>query len=131
MPELEIDVPALGMDGPGDLLPTRDLCLGVDARSVRVTVSAGRDRGRLRDDQSRRGALGVIEGIEVVRHMTPGGPASGERRHEDPVWKVKRSQEEGGKQVGLVHKRGMIRVFLSRWDCLFKQAVIRLLSIRR
>ena len=50
MPELQENAAALGVHGGGDLLPTRDLLVGIDAWGIRVAMAAGRDRGGLSDD---------------------------------------------------------------------------------
>jgi hypothetical protein len=100
VPELQEDAAALGVHGGGDLLPTRDLLVRVDARGVRVTMAAGRDCGGLGDDQAGAGALGVVFGHQVRRDVGTFGPATGQRGHQDAVRErertdLKRREERG------------------------------------
>ena len=83
---------SLGMDGSGDFLPTFHLCLSVDAGCIRIPITARSDRSRLGDDQSRRGSLGIVIGIELIRDVPLGGTAARERGHEDPVWQIQKTE---------------------------------------
>ena len=81
MPELQEDAAALGVDCGCDLLPARDLFVGIDARGVRIAMAAGRDCGGLGDDQARAGALGVVFGHQVRRDIGALGAATSQRCH--------------------------------------------------
>jgi hypothetical protein len=106
MPELEVDVSALGVNRLGDLFPAGHLLGGVDAGGVRIAIAVGGDGGCLGDDEDGRGALGLILDVEFMRHMTLGSPATRERRHEDPVWQGEGAEMDGSEEVGLGHGKG-------------------------
>ena len=100
VPELQENAPALGVDRGGDLLPTGDLLVGVDAWGIRVAMAAGRDRGRLSDDQAGAGALGVIFGHQVRRDVGPFGATTGQRSHQDAVRQREGTDFERRKEGG-------------------------------
>ena len=104
VPELQEDAAALGVHGGGDLLPAGDLFVGVDTRGVRVAMAAGRDRGRLSDDQAGAGALGVIFGHQVRRDVGPFGTATRQRSHQDAVRQREGTDFERRKEGGHLRK---------------------------
>jgi hypothetical protein len=59
----------------------------VDAGGVGVTVAERGYGGGLANDESRGGALAVVFGVEFVGNVACGGPAPGERSHQNPVRK--------------------------------------------
>jgi hypothetical protein len=104
MPDLKKNPPALGVNGVSDPAPTRDLGLIVNSRlGVEGRVALHRHR-RLRDDQPRRGALGVVFRHERSRHMPGLRAAAGERSHEDSVGQFQRAEAEFfKKRSGIPH----------------------------
>ena len=76
----------------------------MDSGGVGIAVAARRDRGRLGDDQSSRGALGIVLGIQPIGHMALRGPATGERGHEDPVRQSQRTECHGREERGMGHR---------------------------
>ena len=100
VPELQENAAALGVHGGGDLLPAGDLLVGIDAWGVRVAMAAGRDCGRLGDDQAGAGALGVVFGHQVRRDVGTFGAATGQGGHQDAIRQrertdFKRREERG------------------------------------
>jgi hypothetical protein len=85
MPKLQEDLAAALMHGTGHLLPAGDLLGAVNAGRLRIALALGRDLGRLGNDCASAGALGVIAGIQVVRHIASGSAATGQRRHHDAI----------------------------------------------
>jgi len=86
MPQLQDDFAALGMDGVRDSSPARDLRVGVDPRRKGVTFALLRNLSGLRDDQSRRGALGVILDVHIDRRVVRGARAAArQRRHKHAI----------------------------------------------
>ena len=102
VPELQEDAAALGVHGGGDLLPSGDLCVGIDTRGVRVTMAAGRDRSGLGDDQARAGTLGVIFRHQVRRDIGALGATTGQRRHQNAVRQRQGADFEGSEKGGHV-----------------------------
>jgi len=100
VPELEEDAASSGMNGLDDFFPSGDLFRGVDAGGVGVAVAERRDRSCFGNDQSGRGSLAIVLGIQFVRDVARGGSAPGERSHQDPVGKVEGSQLKRGKKWG-------------------------------
>jgi hypothetical protein len=87
VPELEEDAATREMNGLDNFFPSGDLFGGVDAGGVRVAVAEGGDGRCFADDQSGRGTLAVILGVEIVGDVTSGSPAPGEGSHQNPVRK--------------------------------------------
>ena len=100
MPELEIDVSPLRMNGFRHLLPSGDLRLRVDTRRVGIAIPRGGDRGRFRNDQASRCALGVILNVEFIGHIPLGCTTTRERCHEDAVWQCKWPELDRGEEIG-------------------------------
>ena len=94
VPELEHHQAVPRVNGPGDPPPCLDLGGRPDAGRQRVAARLRRDVGRLRDDQPCRGALSVVFGREGGWHARIVGPASGQRRHDDPVLEGEVAQSE-------------------------------------
>jgi hypothetical protein len=87
VPELEKDAAPREMNGLDNFFPSGDLVGCVDAGGVGVTVAERGDGRCFADDQSGRGTLAVILGVEIVGDVTGGSPASGQGRHQNPVRK--------------------------------------------
>ena len=87
VPELEKDAAPREMNGLDNFFPSSDLVGCVDAGGVGVTVAERGDGRCFADDQSGRGTLAVILGVEIVGDVTGGSPASGQGRHQNPVRK--------------------------------------------
>jgi hypothetical protein len=100
MPELEKDVASRGMNGLDDFFPSGDLFRGVDAGSIGVPVAEWGDRGRFADDQSGRGSLAIVLGIQFVRDVACRGSAPSEGSHQDPMGKVKGPELKGSEKWG-------------------------------
>ena len=81
VPELEKDATPCGMNGLDDFFPSGDLFRGVDAGCVGVAVAERRDRGCFGNDQSSRGSLVIVLGIQFIRDVTCRGSAPGEGSH--------------------------------------------------
>src|ERR1700687_487032 len=78
--------------------PASDLLGAVDAGRADITLALGRDLGRFRDDEPGARALGIIEGVELGRHVAGAGAAPSERRHDDAVREPERSDVYGGEE---------------------------------
>jgi hypothetical protein len=100
VPELEKNTTPGGMNGLDDFFPSGDLFRGVDAGGIGVSVAERRDRGCFADDQSGRGSLVIVLGIQFVRDVTYRGSAPGEGSHQNPMGEVKGSELKGGKKWG-------------------------------
>ncbi len=99
VPQLQEDAAALGVDGVGDLLPAGHVRFVVDARGPGVTLALWRDLGGLGDDQAGAGALGIVFGRQFGGHVARLGAAAGERRHDDAVLQLHRTQLHGLEEV--------------------------------
>jgi hypothetical protein len=100
VPELEEDAASSGMNGLDDFFPSGDLFKGVDAGSIGVPVAEWGDRGRFADDQSGRGSLAIVLGIQFVRDVACRGSAPSEGSHQNPMGEVKGPELKGGKKWG-------------------------------
>jgi hypothetical protein len=69
VPELKKDAASSGMNGLDDFFPSGDLFRGVDAGCVGVPVAKWGDGGCLANDQSGRGSLAIVLGIQFVRDV--------------------------------------------------------------
>jgi hypothetical protein len=109
MPELQDhaaagDVHRLRHDGPAI-----DLLGAVDAWRGDIALSLGRDLCRLGNDQSRTGALGVVECVERVGDIAGARAAACQRRHHDTVLAVQRSERERTEKIGLIGAHGWLQ----------------------
>ena len=85
MPGLEEDAPAPGMDRLGDQPPALDLLRRVDPGRAGIALALGRDLGALGDDQPRRGALGVVAGVEGMGRIFRIGTVARHGSHDDAI----------------------------------------------
>ena len=85
VPELAEDPPARLVHRLDDRLPRLPLLLGPDAGRIGPAEALAAHSGRLGDDQAGARALAIIFGHQLGRHMLAGGPAAGQRRHDDSV----------------------------------------------
>ena len=100
VPELEEDAAAGGMNGLDDFFPSGDLFRGVDAGGVGVTVAERRDRGCFADDQSGRGSLAIVLGIQFIGDVACRGSAPSEGSHQNPMGEVKGPELKGSEKWG-------------------------------
>jgi hypothetical protein len=100
VPELEKNAASSGMNGLDDFFPSGDLFRVVDAGSIGVPVAEWGDRGRFADDQSGRGSLAIVLGIQFVRDVACRGSAPSEGSHQDPMGKVKGPELKGSEKWG-------------------------------
>ena len=95
MPELQKNSSATNMDGAGDELPAFYLRVGPDPRSVGVTDTQRVNGSGLAQDQSGAGPLGVVLGVQGIRHAACAGPGAGQRRQNDTVRQQQIADLEG------------------------------------
>jgi hypothetical protein len=100
VPELEEDAASSGMNGLDDFFPSGDLFRGVDAGGVGVAVAERRDRGCFGNDESGRGSLVIVLGIQFVRDVACRGPAPSEGSHQNPMGEVKGPELKGSEKWG-------------------------------
>ena len=101
--DLQGDRPALGVHGIGDAAPPGDVLGRLDAR-LPVPGAPFADRPRaLGDDHAGARALAVVLDHEVVGGAVLLGPQSGQRRHDDAVRRLNRTEADRSEQgVGRV-----------------------------
>ncbi len=100
VPELEEDAASSRMNGLDNFFPSGDLFGGVDAGCVGVAVAERRDRSCFGNDQSGRGSLAIVLGIQFVRDIACRGSAPGEGSHQNPMGEVEGSELKRGKKWG-------------------------------
>ena len=89
MPELQENQAACLVHGVGDEAPALDLFAAVNAGRPGVALSLLRHLGCFGHDESRRGPLHVVAGIESRWHVSGlAGARAGQRRHHHAVGKV-------------------------------------------
>ncbi len=79
MPQLQEDAAAVGMHRIRHGLPAGGLLVAVDAGGGDVALAFGRDLGCLGNDQAGAGALGVVRGVQRMRHVAVTGAAARQR----------------------------------------------------
>ena len=99
MPELQKKWCAPGAEGPGDFAPSLNLLFIVDARRVHPSNPLFGNGGRLRDDQSGRGALDVVFQHEGVGNPLAAGASTRQRCHRHTVSKSQSLEIEGGQEM--------------------------------
>jgi len=100
VPELEEDLPALGVHRIDDELPAGDLLRRVDARRAREPAAVRRDLRRLTDDEATlRGALAVVLGHHRVSGVAMLGAHAGERRHHHAVGQRQAAEREWREEI--------------------------------
>jgi hypothetical protein len=100
VPKLEEDAASSGMNGLDNFFPSRDLFGGMDAGGVGVAVAERRDRSCFGNDQSGRGSLAIVLGIQFVRDVARGGSAPSEGSHQNPMGEVKGPELKGSEKWG-------------------------------
>lgn len=89
VPELQENQAACLVHGVGDEAPALDLFAAVNAGRPGVALSLLRHLGCFGHDESRRGPLHVVAGIESRWHVSGlAGARAGQRRHHHAVGKV-------------------------------------------
>jgi hypothetical protein len=88
------------MNGMDDFFPSGDLFGGMDSGRVGVTIAERRDGGCLADDQSGRGSLAIVIGIQFIGDVACRGSAPGEGSHQDPMGEVKGPELKGSEKWG-------------------------------
>ncbi|GAA1327137.1 hypothetical protein GCM10009647_064780 [Streptomyces sanglieri] len=83
--QLGEDPAARRMHRGGDLAPGGDLLRAVQPGGGGVALAHHRRLDALRDDEARRGALGVVLGDEIRGGAALTGAAAGHRSHRDAV----------------------------------------------
>lgn len=103
VPELDVGLAALGVDGIVDLLPCGQLGLGPQAGDVGVATGLGGDIGGLGDDEGSGddGTLGVILCHDIGGHMVRSGSETGQRCHHDAVVELSRAHLERLEELGV------------------------------
>ena len=101
MPQLADNLAAGGVHGVGHQLPARHLFVSPDAGRQCIAAALLRDIGRLADDQAGAGALGVVFGVQRVRHAIVAHAAARQRCHHDAVGQRQRAEGHGGKQAAM------------------------------
>ncbi|OIQ70943.1 hypothetical protein GALL_474430 [mine drainage metagenome] len=107
VPELHRHPSACGMNRAGHGLPAVFLRVGVDAGGERIALTLAADLCGLGDDQPCARALHVVARIHLAGNIAGLARARpGQRRHDDAVGQVERSDFQGGEQreqSGLCH----------------------------
>jgi hypothetical protein len=86
--DLHDDPSPARMNGSRDRSPARNLFCRVDSGGVWVAMGISTNCRSLRDDETRRSALGVILGAHRGRHIVGSGTHPRERRHNDLIRKL-------------------------------------------
>ncbi len=100
VPQLGDDPPAFLVYGVGNKLPAVDLRLVPETRRIGPAKAFAGDSGRFGDDQAGAGALRIVAGHQLVGHALAAGAGTGQRGHEDPVGKLKRTELERVEKAG-------------------------------
>jgi hypothetical protein len=87
VPKLKHDMAAGDMNCFGHTFPALDLLSAVNSRSRDVALTLWRDLGRFGNNEPGAGALGVIEGVQLRRHVAGTGTAARKRRHDKAIGK--------------------------------------------
>ena len=100
------DMPKLQHDGaPGDVyrlghaFPAFDLLGAVNTGRGDIALPLWRDLRCFRNDQSRAGALGIIESVERMRDVSRPGAAPRQGRHDDAVPELQTSNADGTEEI--------------------------------
>src|ERR1700739_3801666 len=85
MPQLENNSSPGGVDAVCHAFPARDLVLRPNTRSIRITDTHRRDRGRFRNNQTGAGPLLVVLAHQIVWYSSLTGSTASEGRHDDAI----------------------------------------------
>jgi hypothetical protein len=99
VPDLREHARTDGVHRVGHQAPAGNLFRREDARIEQVALPFARNRRAFADDQARRGALGVVEGVHGGRHVVRRTRA-GQRRHDDAVLQRDGLEVERFEQLG-------------------------------
>src|ERR1700733_10586795 len=103
MPELKEDVAALRVHALGDLAPSGDLLLRINAGGILISLTLLGDLGGFSDQQSGGSALAVIFNRERIGHEALQGAIAGQWRHRKTIGKCDRTKLERFKEFGRGH----------------------------
>ncbi len=98
VPELQEDLPALGMDRVGHLFPAGDLLRSKDPWRSQVTLALGRHLGAFADDQAGAGPLAVVLGHQGRGCIASARAAAGHRCHYHAVVQGQLADLSAGQQ---------------------------------
>src|SRR5271155_4070525 len=99
MPELCIYQATLFVNGIRHTTPSPNLLGTPKTRSIGPTVSIGADLGAFADDETGRGALSVVFGVQFGGHMTEVSRThAGQWGHNDSVWQLQFAHTNRGEK---------------------------------
>jgi hypothetical protein len=100
--ELGDDLAAAAVDRVRDQRPAGDVIVGVQARRVRVALTDGRRLRAFGDDQPGGRALAVVLRGQLGRGLAGAGAVARQRRHDEAVGELERTQRVRGEQISHV-----------------------------
>ncbi len=108
MPELQEERAPGSVHGARDLAPALDMLGRKDRRHAREAGAAGHGIGPLGDHQPGRGALGVVEGVELGGRAGRRRTRARHRRHDEAVLQPQPLHLEGLEEDRKVLAHGIL-----------------------